>query len=130
MHVAFQIADGLLARREIAERDVHVGIDQPRNGRRAAGVDHDVAGFDFARRRGADRDDAVALGDDGVALGERFIEIAGDDRADIDDSDAHGFSAGMRARPRSNYCFAPLTVASRLKLASSRSTRSPASPHP
>src|SRR4029079_12181362 len=85
---------------------------------------------DFACRRGADRNDAVALGDDGVARGERFIEIAGNDGADVDDSDTHGFSAGMRARPRGSYCFAPLTVASRLKLASNRSTRLPASPHP
>ncbi|HEY4821805.1 MAG TPA: hypothetical protein VIH62_13210 [Xanthobacteraceae bacterium] len=68
-------------------------------GRRAVGIDHDVAGFDYARRRGADRDDAVAVGDDGVPLGERLIEIAGDDRADIDDGDTHGFSTG-RARHR------------------------------
>ena len=80
MHVAFQIADRLLPRREIAERDVHVRIDQPRNGRRAVGIDHDVAGFDLTRRRGADRDDAVAVGDDGVPFGERSVEIAGDDR--------------------------------------------------
>ena len=72
MQVAFEIADGLLARREIAERDVHVQVDQPGDGGDAAGVDHDVAGFDRARRRGADRDDAVVLGDDGVAVGQRF----------------------------------------------------------
>ena len=95
MHVALQIADRLLSRREIAERDVHVRIDQPRNGRRAAGIDDDVAGFDLARRCGADRDDTVAVGDDGVALGKtvqsRSPETIG---ADIDDGDTHGFSTG------------------------------------
>src|SRR5258708_3093404 len=64
VHVAFQIADRLLSRREIAERDVHVRIDQPRNGRRAVGIDHDVAGFDLPCRSGADHDDAVTVGDD------------------------------------------------------------------
>jgi hypothetical protein len=71
-----------------------VRIDEPRNGGRAAGIDDDVAGFDLARRCGADRDDAVADGDDGLALGKGFSKIAGDDRADIDDGDAHGFSTG------------------------------------
>ena len=67
VHIAFQVADRLLSRRVIAERDVHVRIDQPRNGRRAVGIDHDVAGVDLARGRGADRDDAVAVTDDGIA---------------------------------------------------------------
>ena len=48
MHVALEVADGLLPRREVAERDVHMRIDQPRNRGRAVGVDHDVAGFDVA----------------------------------------------------------------------------------
>ena len=90
MHVALEVTDRLLSRREIAERDVHVRIDQPRNGGRAAGIDDDVAGFDLARRCGADRDDAVAVGDDGIACDERLVEIARDDGPDIDESDTHG----------------------------------------
>ena len=90
VHVAFEIADRLLPRREIAERDVHVGIDQARDGGGAVGVDHDVAGFDVLRGRRADRDDAVAVGDDRIAPDKGLVQIAGDDRADIDDGDAHG----------------------------------------
>ena len=90
MHVAFEIADRLLPRREIAERDVYVGIDQARDGGRAIGIDHDVAGFDVARGRRADRDDAVAVGDDRITPGKGFVQIAGDDRADVDDGDAQG----------------------------------------
>jgi hypothetical protein len=60
----------------------------------AAGVDHHVAGVHLARRSGADGDDALALGDDRIAFGQRGVEIARDDCADIDERDAHGSSAG------------------------------------
>jgi hypothetical protein len=100
MHVAFQIADGLLSRREIAERDVHMRIDQSRNGGRTIGVDHEVAGFDVRRRRHADRDNAVAVGDDRIPLDQGIVEIAGDDLADIDDRDAHSSSKSDDGRQR------------------------------
>ncbi len=44
MDVAFEKADGLLARRVIAERDVDVGVDEPGDGGRPVGIDDDVAG--------------------------------------------------------------------------------------
>ena len=89
MQVAFQIADGALARRVVAEGDVDVGVDQAGDGRHAAGVDHDVGALDRLRRRGADRDDALAVGEDRVAGGERLAPIARDDLTEIDDRDFH-----------------------------------------
>jgi hypothetical protein len=92
VQVAFEIADGVLARREIAERDVHMRIDQAGNGGGAARVDHHVAGLDIARRCGADCDDPIVLADDRIALHKGRGEIAGDDGADVDDRNAHGSS--------------------------------------
>ena len=97
VQVAFEVADGALARRVVAEGDVHVRIDQARNRRHAAGVDHHVGALDRAGRRGADRDDALALGEDRVAGGERIAPVAGDDLPEIDDRDFHQF-----ARPSSS----------------------------
>ena len=58
--VAREVAHGVLARREVAEGDVDLGIDQPGDRRRAAGVDHDIAGVDGGgghRRRRSSRID-------------------------------------------------------------------------
>ena len=90
VQVAFEIADGALARRVVAEGDVDVGIDQAGNGGHAAGVDHDIGGVHGLRRCGADRDDTLAVGDDRVAGGERIAPIAGNDLTQIDDRDFHG----------------------------------------
>ena len=90
VHVALEVADGLLARRVVAERDMHVGVDQARDRGRSARIDDDVAGLDRLRRGSADAGDAVAVGNDRVARHERACEIARHDRADIDDGDAHG----------------------------------------
>ena len=76
VEVAFEIADGALARRVVAEGDMDVRVDQPGDRRHAAGVDHHVGGVHRLRRRGADRHDALAVADDGVALGERIAPIA------------------------------------------------------
>ena len=52
--VAREIAHGVLARREVAEGDVDLGVDQTRNRRRPACVDHDIAGIDGSALHSAD----------------------------------------------------------------------------
>jgi len=64
-----------------------VGIDQPGIAVvRSASITTSQVSTSLATR--CDRDDAVTLVMI-VSLGQGLIEIAGDDRADIDDRDAH-----------------------------------------
>ncbi len=100
VNIAFEIADGVLPRREIAEGDVDVGIDQARDRRHAAGVDDDVGRFHRLRRRGADRDDALAVGEDGIARGERSFPVAGNDLTQIDDGGFHARHESCFARSK------------------------------
>ena len=107
VQVAFQIADGALARRVVAERDVDVRVDQAGDRRHAAGVDHHI-GFAYGvGRRGADRCDALAVDDDRVAGCERLAPVAGNDLTEIDDGDFHG-----RAVASCQFTFRPSSSAS------------------
>ena len=51
VQVAFEKADGVLARRVVAEGDVHMRVDQAGDGRDAVGIDDDVGGFEPLRTR-------------------------------------------------------------------------------
>jgi hypothetical protein len=90
MQVALEIPDGALARRVITEGDVHVGIDQSGNGGHAVGVDHHIGACHRLRGCRADGLDALAVGEDRVAVNERIAPVAGDDAAEIDDGNLHG----------------------------------------
>ncbi len=89
VQVAFQEPDGALARRVVAEGNVHVAVDQPRDRRRAVGIDDDVAGLDLGGRRRADAGDAPAFGDDRVPHHQGRAPVARDDRCNVRDGDAH-----------------------------------------
>ena len=89
MDVALEVADGLLARRVVAEGDVDVGVDEAGNGGRAAGVDDDVAALDVVGGRRAYGCDLVVLRDDGVARRQRHAPVAGNDAADVGNGHAH-----------------------------------------
>jgi hypothetical protein len=89
VHVAFEKADGALARRVVPESDVHVGVDQARDRGHAARVDDHVGGIDGTRRRGTDRGDALAIDEDRVARDEGDMPVARDDLPEIDDRDLH-----------------------------------------
>jgi hypothetical protein len=99
MQIAFQITDGALPRRVIAERDMHVRVDQARDRRHAAGIDHHIGALDLTGRRGADLGDALAVADDGVAGDTWRAPVAGNDMADINDRDFHSArSCALRKR--------------------------------
>ena len=83
MQIAFEVADGALARREISERDVDVGIDQARDCGGAIGVDDDVGALDRVGRKRADRRDPPVLHQNGIAFDERPTPVAGNDGSDV-----------------------------------------------
>ena len=102
MQVAFEIADGALARRVVAEGDVDVGIDQARDRGGPVGVDDDVRALHLARADGADGNDPAFVHEDRVAVDERRMPVARDDAADIDDRGAHvQWRAASRSPSRS-----------------------------
>ena len=77
--------DRLLARREVAEDRVGVGVDQAGNRRRALGVDRLV---ERRPRRVAvepapDGRDPAVLDQDRVGVRERRVDVAGDERPDV-----------------------------------------------
>jgi hypothetical protein len=76
VQVAFEIADRALARCVVAERDVHVRVDQARDGRHTAGVDDDIGALGRGRRRCPDHRKAAVLGDDRIAGNERIAPVA------------------------------------------------------
>ena len=88
--VAREVAHGVLARREVAEGDVDLGIDQPRYRRSATGVDHDLAGIECGGRHLAHSFQYAVGRDEGIAFDEGGAPVAGDDGAEIDDPDPHG----------------------------------------
>ena len=99
--VAGEIAHGVLARREVAEGDVDLGIDQPRNRRRPAGVDDHVAGIEGGCFHLADGHQPAVVGQQGIALDEGRAPVAGDDGAEIDDRGFHALPASTPSRMRS-----------------------------
>ena len=87
VRIALEKTDRLLPRCIIAERDVHVRIDEPRHGHHPPGVDRDVTvGGRATRSHGRD---AVAFHQDAVAGNHRCIDIAGQDRSDVEDGQFH-----------------------------------------
>ena len=89
--VAREVAHGVLARREVAEGDVDLGVDQPRNRRRPAGVDDDIAGIDGGALHSADSFQNAVGRDKRIAVDEGCAPVARDDGAEIDDRDPHGW---------------------------------------
>src|SRR5260221_3763126 len=110
MDVTFEISDCLLPGRVIAERDVDVRVNQAGDKGRAAGVDHNVGGFDSRSGRCANRNDKAVFTNDGIARNDRITPIAGDDFSDVDDRDAHVVSLVRWAVAR-------ITVSASLNLA-------------
>src|SRR5262249_38599030 len=90
--VAFEIADGLLAWRIVAERDVDVRIDQAGNGSSPIGIDDDVTCFDLPDGCRADGFDFPVRRDYCVSFGEWLVPIAGHDCADVGNSQTHDYS--------------------------------------
>ena len=89
--VAREIAHGVLPRREVAEGDVDLGIDQPRNRRRPASVDDDIAGVDGGALHHADGFQNAVGGNERISVDEGLTPIARDDGAEVDDRDPHGW---------------------------------------
>ena len=98
VQVAFEKTHRTLARRIVAEGDVDVGIDQAGDRGHAAGVDHHIGALHRRCGRGADADDAAAIGDDGVALRMRIAPVARYDVSEIDDRGFHGGSSFYLSR--------------------------------
>src|SRR5262245_19633275 len=90
--VAFEIADGLLAWRVVAERDVDVRIDQAGNGGSPIGINDEVTGFDLRDECRADGFDFPVRRDYRVPFGEWLVPIAGHDCADVGNSQTHDYS--------------------------------------
>ncbi len=93
VNIAFEKANGALARRVVAEGDVDMGIDQARDGDRAVRVDHDVAVRDLRGGGGPDVDDLALVHDDRVARRERLAPIASQNCTEIDDGCFHSNAA-------------------------------------
>ena len=87
VNIAFEEADGFLARGIIAEGDVDMGIDQARHGHHARGVDGNVAAGDIAAA--ADRDQLSIGHEDRVARHNRCREIAAENFSDVEDGGLH-----------------------------------------
>ena len=90
MDVAREVAHGVLARREVAEGDVDLGVDQTRNRRRPAGVDHNVAGIDLRCLHHADGFQYAVGRNERISVDEGLTPVTRDDGAEIDDRDSHG----------------------------------------
>ena len=88
--VAREVAHGVLARREVAEGDVDLGVDQTRNRRRPAGVDDDITGVDSSALHRADRFQYAVGRDQRIAVDEGCAPVARDDGTEVDDRDSHG----------------------------------------
>ena len=95
VNVAFEEADRSLARRVVAEGDVHMGIDQARDCDRPVRIDHHVALGDLRSRSGPDVDDPALVHDDGVTGRDRLAPVAGQNGAQIDDCCFHAKAVVM-----------------------------------
>ena len=88
--VAREIAHGVLARREVAEGDVDLGVDQTRNRRHPAGIDDDIAGVDGSALHRTDGFQNAVGGNERISVDEGLTPVTRDDGAEIDDRDSHG----------------------------------------
>ncbi len=97
MQARLDEALGLLARREVAEHRVRVGVDQARDRRRALRVDDlvDALGGQAAPHR---LDSAVG-DEDRIGVRERRIDVAGDDGADVANQGPHRNSRSLASPP-------------------------------
>jgi len=76
VNVALQEADGLLLRRIITERIVHVAVDEAGACRRAVRVDQHVAGIDFARNHASHRRELAVIDAYRIAVYQRIAPVA------------------------------------------------------
>jgi hypothetical protein len=86
--VALEEADRLLPRGPVAERVVHLRVDEARDRRCAVRVDHHVAVLE-GRRGGADGGDPAVLHDQRLALREGIAPVARHDGGQVDDRGFH-----------------------------------------
>jgi hypothetical protein len=89
VEIALQKANRALARRIVAERDVHVRIDEARDRGGAVRIDDDVTAVHLGGRSGTDGYEFALLRNDRVTGQERLSPVAGNNSADIGDGDAH-----------------------------------------
>ena len=89
VQIAFEVADGALARRVIAEGDVHMAVDEAGDRGGAGGVHDHVAPGEIRVREAADRRDRSPVHQDAVGGNEGVGKVAADDRADVDDGAPH-----------------------------------------
>ena len=87
MCITLQKADGLLARRVVAEGNMDMQIDEAGHRHHAVGVDGHVAVRSIAA--GSDREDFAVAHDDGVAGGDRRGDVPSKNFADIENRKLH-----------------------------------------
>ena len=89
MEIALQKANRALARRVVAERDMHMRIDEAGDRGRPVRVDDDVTAVHLGGRGGADGYEFALVRNDRITGNERLSPVAGNNGADIGDGDAH-----------------------------------------
>src|SRR5690606_35955898 len=80
VQVALEEVERALARGEVADDGMHVGVDEPRHHGGAGDVDDP---FDVAVDGRADRVDLSVPDDDRVGVGQRPVDVSGDEGSDV-----------------------------------------------